>query len=214
MTSSWLKNGLLITVFGVSLSAFAQGGLMNRIDRHARKFFESRYDNPVMEVLVGSFTKVFPTLVFYSVFDEENLVEDPLIPDLWIRTSTLAYFSGHDITKALLEDGIYPRNEKDAISIAREILELQYDGCYALEGPQSFSGDIPMRFNEKIFFPTVIKTSRGYMVGIHIFFPDSRYAEFLSPYCNTIVGYSVDIDESNYSIREERVYLLEESPED
>lgn len=206
MKGSWLKYSLLITGFGISLSVYAQGGVMDRTDRHAREFFKSRYENPVIEVIGGSFTGVFPSLTFYSVYDEENLVEDPLIPDLWVRTSTLSYFSGHDMTEALRQDEIIPRNEIEAIAIARELLEVQCDGCQAVEGPGSFPGGIPARFNDKVFFPTATKTPQGYVVSIHIFYPDSRYAEFVSLYRNNLVEYSVTNTGAEYQIREEYVY--------
>jgi len=214
MNKAWLTNSMLITIFGISLSVHAQGGVMDRTDRHARDFFESRYENPVIEVLAGSFTRIFPSLIFYSVYDEENLIEDPLIPDLWIRTSLLTYFSGYDMTEALREDDIAPRNDQEAIAIARELLEMQCGGCYALEGPRSFPGGIPARFNDKIFFPMATKTSRGYVVNIHIFYPDSRYAEFYSPYRNNLVEYTVTNNGTEYEIRDAYVYSEEEHAEE
>lgn len=206
---------VLITILIIPNLMFSQqGGRMGRIDSKAREFFKSRYGNPVIEILEGTHNRVFPSLTFYTVYEEENLVEDPLIPELWVRTSADTFYSVHDMSEALKEEAIVPRNSKEALSLARELLLLQYDGCCVVDGAQSFPGEIPFMYNEKTFYPAVYKTPHGYNVSIHLYYPNHRYAEFYSPYMDNLVEYTVTITGSDYSIQEEQVYSHGENPDE
>jgi hypothetical protein len=206
---------VLIVTLIIPMPVFPQqGGRMGRIDKTAREFFKSRYTDPVVEILEGTHGKVFPSLFFYSVFEKEQLVEDPLIPSLWVQTSKGAFYSGHDLSDALTDEGIVPRNAGEALAIARELILLQCRGAYPVDGAQSFPGEIPARYNDSAFFPAVTQIHRGYSVNIHFYYPDSRYAEFYSPYRNNLVEYSVTNDGAEYHIRDEYVFAEEERAEE
>lgn len=193
---------LLLIILASSL-LIAQGG---RMKQDTKTFFTTQYDDPVIEKLHGSHEKVFPSLTVYSVFEKSNLAEDPLIPDIWIRTASGNFFPSGNIEEALKEDRVFPGNRTEALAFAREIVRIRHDCYYFITGTASFDGTIPDVYNREEFYPSVEQTANGFIVRLHVYYPDRRYAEFFSPYRKDLVEYTVSCDGINYSVKTGRVY--------
>ncbi|MBN1604607.1 MAG: hypothetical protein JW915_23565 [Chitinispirillaceae bacterium] len=207
MKTLWLIHLVFVIGLIIPIPLFSQlGGQKYRVDRKTLDFFKSLYKKPVIEIFKGSHKKVFPSLAFYTVFEEEHLVEDPLIPDIWIRTSKGTYFIGNDMAEALKEERIVPENKNEALIFARELVLILYKAYYVVENSKSFSGEIPDIYNDKVFCPVVKKTDEGYFVRINVYFPDCRYAEYYSAYRNKLVEYVVKITGFTYQVQEGYVY--------
>ncbi len=158
------------------------------MDEDTRAFFGSRYENPVIETAFDESRRVFPSLGFFGVFERRNLVEDPLVPDIWIRTPSGGFYRNHDVETALAEAGIAPSDEKDARVFAREILRVKYRSCQPLSVPA----------------PSVQKTESGYVVTVQAYYPDFRYARHYSFYADAYVDYVVTMEGGAYTVTETR----------
>lgn len=108
-----------VCVFLLSLPLFSEAGGTMTTD--AQTFFSEHYDNSVIEIHNGGHDTIFPSLTLYRVFEKRNLVEDPLVPDIWIRTGTGALFPASSIEQALKEDRVEPENRRETHGFAREI---------------------------------------------------------------------------------------------
>lgn len=195
---------LTVFIFWLALPLFPEtGGTMTS---DAQKFFTEHYENPVIEKHPGEHHTVFPSLSLYSVFEKANLVEDPLVPDIWIRTGTGTFYPSDSIEQALREDRIVPKNRKEALAFAPEIVHIKHGCYYMIAGNDSFDGIIPDVYNGEKFFPSVKETASGYVVRVYFYYPDKRYAEFFSLYRNNLVEYIVSCDKTGYTVTTGRVY--------
>lgn len=190
--------------FILSLPLFPQQGAC--MDTNTQRFFESRYEEPVIESHGGEYKKTFPSFSLYSVFERKNLVEDPLIPDIWIRTGNGRFFESGNIEQALKDADLAPKNPDEALSFALAIVRIKYDCYYCIEDSDSFAGLIPDMYDKKPFYPTVEKHANGYTVRFHCYYPERRYAEFYSLYRKNLVEYIVTSTGNDYTVETGRVY--------
>lgn len=158
------------------------------MDKDTRAFFESRYEDPVIETAMDKDRNVFHALDFFGVYEKRNLAEDPLVPDIWIRTPSGGFYRNHDIETALEESGIAPRDEKEARSFARELVRIKYRSCQPLAVPA----------------PSVRKTETGCIASVQAYYPDGRYARHFSFHVDAYVDYVGTMERGAYTVTETR----------
>ena len=174
------------------------------MDKAANKFFKKNYKNPVIEKYETDTSFTFPGLFFYSVFEKENLAEDPLIPHIWVTTSKKHFYRTYDLEKALEEENIIPSNEQEAFKYSRNFVKHRYNLYYYIADNQVDSDVIPEKYLKEEFYPKTEKINGNYRVRIYFYYPNRRFAEFFSLYKNVLVEYIVDIDGATYKITTEK----------
>lgn len=193
-----------VFAFGANLLMLAAPGPCE--ESSMKDFFAALYDEPVIERHQGGHTDVFPSLSFYSVFEKRMAVEDPLIPDLWIRDSKGCFFQNNEISTILMEEGLFPENREQAITYAKQLIMIKYGVYSCITNTMGSPGVVPAFYLEDRFLPKVREEHNSYLVVLHFFHPRNRYASFHSLYTNALVEYRVTIDSNGYKVETGRVY--------
>jgi hypothetical protein len=85
------------------------------------RIFKERYPHPMFNGEVGT---GIPRLTVVYVYDESQLVEDPIIPEPWIRVDSNEYFplDSRGIQDAIKRIHFSPSTKEEAMSVAKLIL--------------------------------------------------------------------------------------------
>lgn len=179
-------------------------------NKYIIKFFKSRYKHPVIEKITDDPYK-FPRLEYYSVFEEELLAEDPLIPDDWILTSKNNFYRDYDLDKALKEEKIKPSNEEEALQYAVSFIIGSQRGYYWISGDLAASDYIyiPKKYFNEEFFPKVTRDKDTYRISVCFYYPEFRYSGHMYFYHNELVRHEIFIDGYNYKFEDSVVITTE-----
>lgn len=194
----------LVLLFLVALPLYAEQ--VQSMDNIARDFFASQYEDPIIEATAEEQPSAFSGLRYYRVYERKNQVEDPLIPDEWIRTKDNQFYRMNELRAVLTKEGIIPSTTKEALSYARELLVRTTKTNCIIDDDMVSAGYIPPRYATRRYYPAVEELPGGYRVTLYLYYLPRRFAQFFSIYHKNVVEYIITNQGSEYRITTGRVY--------
>jgi len=179
----------------------ARGQETGEIDPRVMAYFRSQYRKPVVGAIATDATVPLPGIRMYSVCEESQLVEDPLIPDRWAVTRQYRFFRAEMMHKAFEAERLAPANADQALAYAHAFLVYKEGSTRAVTDLSKLAHRLPAGVGTAGLLPEAREIPGGYRVTITFIMGDGRWCripEVLVRYTVEITGwmYRIESDES------------------
>ena len=189
---------LTIVILFVATTAHAQ-----LEDPALNALFADAYDRPYIDWCLEQ----VPGVQFCSVFDHDQLVEDPLIPDEWlvIRSSTKHRANPDSLQAALAAVEFAPTKEEEVMAVVQLLAMINEETVITADG-MTMSQGAPAAVAEQVKAPSITQGEDFYTVDYYTYANDHIAAFFGHPASEWVRHRTLEVGRDHFNLETEQLW--------